>query len=263
MSGRRNRAQERPYRSQHFLHRGLAADLVARSSISRRDHVVEIGAGRGALTVELAGRCGSITAIEIDPALCRRLRDRFRNTSHVRIVEADFLRTRLPDAAYKVFGNVPYSRTADIVRHLRDLERPPSEAILVLQSEAAGRFAGHPAGVETRQSLLLKPWWHVEVVRRLARTDFDPPPSVDSAVLWMAQRGTPLISNAEERLYRRLVNEAFGSAGSNVAAGLQKFLSRSQITRLARDLGFQITDKPSSLTFDQWLGIFRYYALQK
>ncbi len=263
MSGRRNRTQERPYRSQHFLHRGLAADLVARSSISRRDHVVEIGAGRGALTAELATRCGSITAIEIDPALCRRLRDRFRDTSRVQIVEADFLRAHLPDAPYKVFSNVPYSRTADVIRRLRDAERPPSEAFLILQSEAAGRFAGRPAGVETRQSLLLKPLWHVEVVRRLARTDFDPPPSVDSAVMWMARRGTPLIHRSEEWLYRRLVNEAFGGAGTDVAAGLQKFLSRSQITRLARDLGFRITDKPSSLTFDQWLGVFRFYALQK
>jgi 23S rRNA (adenine-N6)-dimethyltransferase len=146
---------------------------------------------------------------------------------------------------------------------LRDAERPPGEAFLILQSEAAGRFAGRPAGVETRQSLLLKPRWHVEVVRRLARTDFDPPPSVDSVVMWMARRGTPLIPRSEERLYRRLVNEAFGGAGTDVAAGLQKFLSRSQITRLARDLGFRITDKPSSLTFDQWLGVFRFYALQK
>ncbi|MCH7734848.1 MAG: 23S ribosomal RNA methyltransferase Erm [Chloroflexi bacterium] len=263
MSGRRNRAQERPYRSQHFLHRGLAADLVARSSLSHRDHVVEIGAGRGVLTAELAGRCGSITAIEIDPALCRRLRDRFRGTPSVRIVEADFLLAQLPDAPYKVFSNVPYSRTADIVRHLRDAGRPPNEAMLILQTEAAGRFAGHPAGVETRQSLLLKPWWHVEVIRRLARTDFDPPPSVDSAVLWMARRGTPLVSPAEERRYQRLVHEAFGATGTDVAAGLQKFLSRTQITRLAHDLGFRITDKPSSLTFDQWLGVFRYYALQK
>ncbi len=181
----------------------------------------------------------------------------------MRIVEADFFRMHPPDAPYKVFSNVPYSRTADIVRHLRDAGTPPDEAILILQTEAAGRFAGHPAGVETRQSLLLKPRWHVEVIRRLARTDFDPPPSVDSAVLWMARRGTPLISRSEERLYQRLVNEAFGGAGTDVAAGLQKFLSRTQITRLARDLGFRITDKPSSLTFDQWLGVFRYYALQK
>ncbi len=111
--------------------------------------------------------------------------------------------------------------------------------------------------------MLLKPWWPVEVVRRLARTDFDPPPSVDSAVMWMARRGTPLISGAEERLYRHLVNEAFGGAGTDIAAGLQMFLSRTQIARLARDLGFRITDRPSSLTFDQWLGVFRYYALQK
>ncbi len=262
MSGRRNRAQERPYRSQHFLHRGLAADLVARSSISRHDHVIEIGAGRGALTAELAARCDSITAFEVDPALCDHLRERFSGVGRVRVVEADFLSADLPDSPYKIFSNVPYSRTADIMRRLRDAKRPPDEAVLVLQAEAAGRFAGIPAGNETRQSLLLKPFWHVEVIRRLARTDFSPPPSVDSAVLWMARRQLPLISRGEEHLYLRLVNQAFVAAGTDVAGGLQKFLTRNQITRLGRDLGFRATDKPSSLSFDQWLGVFRYYARQ-
>ena len=123
--------------------------------------------------------------------------------------------------------------------------------------------AGHPAGGESRQSLLLKSRWHVVVIRRLARSDFDPPPSVDSALLWMAQRGTPLASRAEDRKYRRFVSEAFGGAGVNVEAGLRRFFSRKQINRLSRDLGFQASDRPSTLTFDQWLGLFRFHALQQ
>ena len=79
----------------------------------------------------------------------------------------------------------------------------------------------------------------------------------------MARRETPLVSRAEKRLYQRLVNEAFGAAGTDVAAGLQKFFSRTQITRLGGDLDFHINAKPSLLTFDQWLGVFRYYALQQ
>ena len=52
---------------QHFLVPRLAADLVRNSGVTRGDLVVEIGAGTGVLTSELAQRAGRVTAVEIDP----------------------------------------------------------------------------------------------------------------------------------------------------------------------------------------------------
>ena len=259
MSALRYRAPRRGELSQHFLRsRILASSLVAQASISQHDLVVEIGPGRGALTSALARRCKELVAVELDESLCHALRERFRADPHVSIVHKDFLRIRLPDAPYKVFGNIPYSRTAAIVRRLIDAPSPPEDAYLVVQREAAERFAGGPYAPETLPSLLLKPWCHAEIVRRLRRTDFDPPPSVDSVVLWLARRSRPLVDPSQRAAYRSFIDACFGRRGNTVARCIGSRFTRRQIGRLSQDLRFDSSAPPSALAFDQWLGLFRF-----
>ncbi len=259
MSGRGHRARRRAELSQHFLRsRALAASLVAQSTINRHDLVVEIGPGRGTLTRALAERCGSLVAVEIDEALCLDLDAAFRGLAHVAVVRADFLRYPLPDGAYKVFASIPYGRTAAIIRRLVDAATPPLDAYLVVQREAAERFAGGPFAPESLSSRRLKPWWQVEIIQRLRRTDFDPPPDVDSVVLWLARRTRPLVDPGQRRLYREFIDESFGRRGNTLRRSLGEFFTGRQVGRLARDMSFSARAAPSSLTFDQWLALFRF-----
>ena len=108
--------------------RALAASLVAQSTISPDDHVIEIGPGRGALARELALRCHHLTAVELDERLITPLREEFESRSNVTLVNADFFDLTLPASRYKVFANVPYDRTADIVARLTDAPSSPEEA---------------------------------------------------------------------------------------------------------------------------------------
>ena len=263
MSGERQRPRRRRELSQHFLRSGaLAADLVARTSISSDDLVVEIGPGRGALTAALTARCRELVAVEIDARLCEELRARFRGAAHVAIVCGDFLRHPLPRSPYKVFGSIPFARTAEIVERVTHASTAPDDAYLIVQREAAERFAGGPYAPETLRSLSLKPYWHVEIVRRLRRTDFDPPPVVDSVVLWLARRPRPLVDPTHQREYRRFIAEAFGRHGRTIDRCLRLEFTRRQIGRLSRDLRFETSWPPSRLSFDQWLGLFRFSALK-
>jgi 23S rRNA (adenine-N6)-dimethyltransferase len=149
-------------------------------------------------------------------------------------------------------------RTAAIIRRLAEATPPPDDAFLVLQREAAERFAGNPFAAESLASLLLKPWWQVEIARELSRYDFDPPPRVDSVVLWLARRARPLIDRREARAYEEFVTASFGRRGVTVGRCLRPVLSRRQIHRLERLLGFESSSAPSSLSFEQWLGLFRF-----
>ena len=262
MVGRRWLEQRRPELSQHFLRRGaLAASLVQHSSISNQDLVLEIGPGHGALTRELAPRCRRLIAVEVDLSLVGALRAEFGSTPNVHLIHGDFLKTALPESSFRVFANLPFSRTADIVRRLVDASIAPDDAYLIIQQEAAERFAGYPYAAESLQSLRLKPWWHVEILRRLRRTDFDPPPQVDSVVLWLARRPRPLVDPSDGPLYRTFVASAFGRRGNTTKRSLLQFLTGRQITRLARDLRFDPAGPPSSLSFEQWLGVFRYLGV--
>lgn len=261
MYGEDTRARTRRDLSQHFLRsRSLAARLVAQSSISNNDLVVEIGPGRGILTRELARRCSKLIAVEKDRNLLRGLISGFERQPNVKVVGGDFLQFPLPDVEYKVFSNIPFSRTAAIVRRFVEDPRPPLEAHLIVQKEAAERFAGRPYASETQASLRIKPWWHVEIIDRLRRDDFDPAPSVDPVVLWLARRQMPLVPDHESRIYREFISESFGRGGRSVSKCLNRVLTRRQLRRLARDLKFDTSGTPSSLHFDQWLGIYRFFS---
>jgi len=260
--------ERRPRRAelgQHFLRRGaLAADIVARAPLAAHGLVVEIGAGKGTLTRALVLRGARVRAVELDPALAARLRIDFATEPHVEIIEGDFLAISLPREPYRVIGNIPFARTAEIVRRLVDASHPPVDALLVVQREAAERFAGSPYARESLRSLLLKPWWHVEIVRALPAREFDPPPSVDGALLWLARRPRPLVDAAEAARYRAFVTATFGRGGRAAGGGLRGVFTRAQLERLGRALRFdpgRDGDPPSALTFDQWLALFRASGL--
>lgn len=201
--------------------------------------------------------------MEFDGALAEALRMRFRGDDRVTIVCSDFLRFRLPDVPYKVLGNIPFNRTAGIVRRLVEADPPPRDAWLVVQREAAERFAGAPCARETRSSLLLKPWWQIEIARRFRRTDFDPPPRVDAVALWLARRTRPLVDRFEAADYRRFIRSGFGRDGRSIWRCLRSEFTRPQIRRLGRDLRFDPSGPLRSLTFDQWLALFRFRRLTR
>ena len=257
-----HRTPRRADLSQHFLRsRALASSLIVQAPVTRRDLVVEIGPGRGILTGELARRCRKVVAVEFDGTLCQGLRSRFRDNTRIMIVQADFLRFRLPDAPYRVVGNIPFNRTAAIMRRLVQAPSPPEDAWLVVQLEAAERFAGGPCSRETLSSLLLKPWWQIEIARRLRRTDFDPPPNVEAVVLWLARRTRPLVDRSQATDYRRFIRTCFGRGDHTIRRCLRSKFTRTQVHRLSRDLRFDPSEPPSRLTFDQWLALFRFRAL--
>lgn len=261
-SARSAQRTRRPELSQHFLRSGaLASSLIDQTAVGSSDRVVEIGPGRGALTAQLARRCRQLTAVELDPALCGELEQRFAASGRVRVVHADFLRWELPQRPYKLIGNVPYARTAEIVRRLASADRPPEDAWLVVQREAARCFAGAPFAPETLRSLQLKPAWQVEIVRTFERRDFDPPPAVESVLLWMARRPRPLVS--ERRLYREFLRKAFAAGGPSVRHRLRGLLTSRQLSRLSRELRFDARHPPAELHFDQWLGLFRFWLRQR
>lgn len=170
-------------KSQNFLtSRRLLERIVRKSTISRHDTVLEIGAGKGHLTEALCRRAGYVYSVEIDRKLYERAKERLQDFSNIKIVCGDFMKYRLPNKGdYKVFANIPYSLTTKIVKKLTEDAHPPSEMWLVMEKGAAKRFMGMPA--ETKYSLLLKRRWKLEIIYYFSREDFHPKPSVDSVLL--------------------------------------------------------------------------------
>ncbi len=158
-------------------------------------------------------------------------------------------------------GNIPFSVTTEIVRKLVDAPMPPEDAWLVMQREPAWRLCGNPYTPESRLSLRLKPKWHIEIIDRLQPSDFDPPPKVESVLLWMRRRDRELMSAQETMLYEEILSSVFSPRKPTVAAALRPWLSKLQLRRLARDLRFDAAAGTGTLLFEQWLGIVRFIHL--
>ena len=194
--------------SQNFLtSRQTIRRLLRIAELKQTDHVVEIGAGRGHITRELARICGRVSAYEIDRALAGRLYSEFEN-SNVRVYGRDFLASALPkNAPYKVFASIPFCRTTEIIRKLT-AAAPPEEAWLVVEKGAAKRFMGIPR--ESRASLLLKPFFDMEIRYHFRRDDFHPAPSVDAVMLCLKRKSVPDVTAAERRAYEAFIGKRFG-----------------------------------------------------
>lgn len=247
MSAHAPRAAAARALSQHYLRPAAAERIIASTGLAPPMRVFELGAGDGALTAALVRRGLRVTAVEVDRAAWARLRERFRAEPLVQPLLADLLAIELPrQGPYAVVSNVPFAITAQLMRRLQAAPNPPRLATLVLQREAAHKFAG--LGHETLASVLLKQRFAVAVPLALRRTDFDPHPNVDSVAVRLRRRTTPL---ADAARFEALVRRGFGNGRGTVAHNLGSRVPPSRLATAAvpRDA------LPHELSFEQWLAL--------
>lgn len=241
--------------SQNFLRSPqLARRLVAASSIGPADTVIEIGPGDGMLTHALAERSRQVIAIEQDARLVHYLSRHLRGAEPVLIYQADFLELPLPATPYKIFANIPFNRSAEIITKLTRDRNPPEEAFLFLQRESAERCLGYPC--QTLYSMMLHPWFKMEIVHHFRRDDFVPQPSVSVVLLRFSKRGPPAIITSDSQIYRDFILAAFTdwrktmqilSGSGTPGDAFRKALGR---------IGIRHWHKPTELSPEQWLALF-------
>jgi 23S rRNA (adenine-N6)-dimethyltransferase len=244
--------------SQNFLKDPcLVASLLHRLDIGSDDVVYEIGPGKGIITEQLALRYKQVVAIEKDPRLSALLLQKFADRPNVTIHSGDFLHYSLPCKPYKVFANIPFNITTAIVTRLTAAEYPPEDAYLTMQKEAAEMFLGKPH--ELLRTILLKPWFEMEIIHRFKRQDFIPAPRVDVVMLRLRKRGPPLVHSADRQYFRDFVVHIFTNRQPKLGTTLKSIFTRQQLKYVKRELGFDLDVTPTSIPFEQWLNLFGYF----
>lgn len=255
----RDRKYRTEYSQNRLLSRKLIGTLLEKSSITKGDLVYDIGAGCGIISEELVKRQARVIAIEQDNELFNRLKQKLGDSPLATLQHGDFLAEPLPSRArYKVFSNIPFVATADIVRKLLLSQNPPDDCYLVMQREAARKYAG--TRNETLFSLLLKPWFEFRIRHIFRRTDFFPVPSVEIVLLQAERRKQALVEAGHAQLYRDFVTYAFSQGKPTLKNALTGTFTYSQFIRLSRDLGFPPESGPTDLSFQQWLGLFDFFS---
>lgn len=103
------------YTGQHFtIDKVLIDDAIKIAKINESDTVIDIGAGKGFLTVHLVRQCTNLIAIENDKSLLSILKNKFSNNTNVKIIDCDFRCYTIPKRNFKVVSNIPFRITSEI-----------------------------------------------------------------------------------------------------------------------------------------------------
>lgn len=197
-------ARQRPRTSADRRRRTFGQNLLADAGVVRRavdrldlgpdDLVVEVGPGRGALTLPLAATGAAVVAVERDAAMADALRGRLSAAGHdrARVVRADIRRFRWPARPFRVVGNVPFNLTTAILALLLDdPAQGPWRVDVLVQAEVARKRAADPP--TSLRSAAWAPWWTVQQGPTVPRQAFRPVPAVDAAWLTYRRREPPVL----------------------------------------------------------------------
>ena len=114
--------------------------------------MIEIGAGIGVLTAELAKRADKVVCVEIDSRLLPILDETLGEFDNIRIVNDDVLKVDLHRLIEEEFAgmevavcaNLPYYITSPILMHLLEEKLPIRSITVMVQKEAAARLTAEP-----------------------------------------------------------------------------------------------------------------------
>jgi 23S rRNA (adenine-N6)-dimethyltransferase len=195
----------------HRIRDAATADrIIASTGLAPPDLVVEFGAGDGQLTAAIAARARKVLAVELDRERWRALKQRFEG-QRVTAVLADFMAFQPPShTPYKLVSNVPFGVTSRLLRRLASLHHPPRAAYLILQVEAAQRWAG--TGHETAASVFLKARFEVTPLLALHRSSFAPRPNVDAMLVSLVLRHRPLVAPRDMAHFEEFIRRGFGGS---------------------------------------------------
>lgn len=247
---------------QHWLDDQDSLDaMLEAAEISLDDAVLEIGPGPGTLTEELVHSCKQVTAVEFDAALARELPVRVQ-ADNLTVVNQDILTfdlTTLP-AGYKVVANIPYYLTSKLLRTLCESQNPFSKAAILIQKEVAERVAAKP-GDMSLLSVSVQFYCETSLGPVVPAELFTPPPKVDSQILKLSFRTTPLFPDADTKVFFRVVRAGFAQRRktllNSLSGGLQ--LSREQTTALLEAAGIQPSTRAQNLSLEDWYRLCKCY----
>ena len=244
-------------RDPHVVHQ-----ILLSASLTPEAAVLEIGPGRGALTGALAEHVSALYAIEIDARYAQALQQRFANTPHVHLIQADaqhYDYGQLPHPLI-VIGNLPYSTGTPILRHLFSYRQHFPRLVIMLQKEVGARLAAAPgSSAYSGLSVFFQYYASIQSCFEVPSQAFTPRPAVDSTVLRLEPFQTPPWPSPDEPFLFGLVKVAFAhrrkTLRKNLLSAPQWALTEADLNAIWDDLELSRTARPQELHPRQFVAL--------
>lgn len=240
---------------QHFLvDQHVVADIVAAVAPRQEDHVLEIGAGTGALTSSLYGLSQQLTLIEIDRDLVPRLRQRFPSAQ---VISADVLDLPLASVAtapMRIVGNLPYNISTPLLVKLLGETGLIVDMHFMLQKEVAERLSAGPGKKDWgRLSVLMQHMCYVELLFDVGPDSFDPPPAVWSSVVRLRPRHQNERHSVDEKCFDKVLRAVFSQRRKQLGNNLKPLAPASVWAMVQPPI--DLRDRAESVTLEQFIAM--------
>ncbi len=248
---------------QHFLvDRSVLDKLVDAAELSPADNVLEVGAGTGVLTIELAKRTQRVVAVELDQAILPVLRETTTDFPQVEILPMNLLRVDpsvvFAGAPYKLVANLPYYITALTLRHFLENQTPPSLLVVMVQKEVAERMAASP-GDMSLLGLSVQFYGIPRIIESVPSQAFFPPPQVDSAIVRIDLLKSPPLEGADRERFFRLAHAGFAEKRKQIHNSLARnlHLPKDVVGRWLAAADIDPARRAETLRLQDWLVLTR------
>jgi len=233
-----------------------------------RPRVLELGAGLGALTEQLAERSQAVIALELQPQFAAALQALFAGRPDVKTVEADALKVGFADLLdgppneWRVAGNLPYYAASAILLRLLETRPPFERLVAMVQREVGERLLARPGDAQYGSLSVLAAYrlGSARVALRVPRGAFYPQPKVDSVLLVLEPRQGPASGVVDEALLFAVIRAGFGQRRKQLVGTLTKAtglgpLDRGTAIAALGEAGFGRRARPEELDLGAFVAL--------
>jgi len=247
---------------QHFLtDRSVLHKIVEAAELEANDDVLEIGAGTGVLTQELAQHARRVVAVELERDMLALLGETTRAYPNVELVARNLLFFDPTEAfgqdAYKLVANLPYYVTAPTFRHFLESANPPRLLVVMVQLEVAQRIIASPGDLSLL-AVSVQFYGQPRIVARVPAQAFYPAPKVDSAILRVDVHPKAALAPEERNGFFRMVQAGFSERRKQLHNALTHSLHiKNEIVRswLAA-AAIDASRRAETVSIEEWLRLW-------
>ncbi len=227
-------------------------------------NILEIGPGLGFLTTALIKAKANLTAVELDPRAIKVLNTDFGHNKNFKILNEDILKVDLDELYsskylpagrqdYSIIANIPYNITNPIIRKITEkTKNKPEFSILMVQKEVGEKICLHKKTKRSILSIAVEVYAETKYCFTVPRTDFDPAPKVDSAIIKITTRPFPLITEELTNDFFTVVNGGFSEKRKKLSNVIGKFFGIPSDQLLGEIDGNR---RAETLSVEEWIEI--------
>jgi 16S rRNA (adenine1518-N6/adenine1519-N6)-dimethyltransferase len=247
---------------QNFLvDRDVLSHIVEAAEIHANDQVLELGAGTGVLTRELAKRARRVVAVELEREMLSLLTKTTNNYTNVEIMQRNLLyidpKEIFGSEPYKLVANLPYYIASPTFRHFLESANPPRLFVVMVQHEVAQRIVAAPGDLSLL-GVSIQFYGEPKIVEHVPARAFYPAPKVDSAILRIDLNDEVPLTPKERDSFFRLVQAGFSERRkqlhNSLAHGLHRKNADIQPWLLAANI--DPSRRAETLSIEDWLRLW-------